>query len=126
MEFKNSPLITFEKRPPGSGCEEHNHLLDEFGYAVKAVLELHEQQFLSIVEGEDDCCRFDILIHVANERKLAAKYAYLRHVEAHGCQDANAPDFTDETRTRSNYRQYVEDRVHSGFIEPDRWDEAPR
>jgi|GEM_PF-1274596 len=103
MDFTNIPRMTIERLPRDSGCEEHNRLLDEFGDAVKALLELHEQQFLSIVNGDDDSYRFDVLIHVANERKLEAKYAYLRHVEAHGCQDANAPDCTDKTRTRSNY-----------------------
>jgi hypothetical protein len=27
---------------------------------------------------------------MANEKKQAAKYAYLRHAEAHGCTDLNA------------------------------------
>jgi hypothetical protein len=40
------------------------------------------------------------LIHMANERKQAAKYAYLRHVEAHGCSDFNA---LNQTRTRSHH-----------------------
>lgn len=68
-----------------SGCKEHNRLLDVFGKAVHEVLHLHEQQFLAIVEGDDECSRFDLLIHMANEQKQLAKYAYLRHVEAHGC-----------------------------------------
>jgi hypothetical protein len=67
------------------GCEEHNRLLDEFGVAVRELLSLHEQQFLAIVEGDAECSRFDLLIHMANEQKQLTKYAYLRHVEAHGC-----------------------------------------
>jgi hypothetical protein len=119
MKFDNNPRIMIET--PHSACGEHNRLLDEFGGAVKAVLDLHEQQFLSIVDGEDDFCRFDVLIHIANERKQEAKYAYLRHVEAHGCcSNANALDTLDETRTRSHHRQYAQDRVHSGLVEPDR------
>jgi len=69
----------------GCGCEEHNRLLDEFGQAVQRLLELHQQQYRAIVDGESECQRFDLLIHVANEEKQSAKYAYLRHVEAHGC-----------------------------------------
>jgi two-component system, chemotaxis family, response regulator Rcp1 len=73
-----------------SGCEEHNRLLDEFGGAVREILKLHEEQFLAIVEGDPDCHRFDLLIHMANEKKQLAKYGYLRHVEAHGCTNTNA------------------------------------
>jgi chemotaxis family two-component system response regulator Rcp1 len=68
-----------------SGCEEHNRLLDEFATAVRELIDLHEQQFLAIVEGDDECHRFDLLIHMTNEKKQLAKYAYLRHVEEHGC-----------------------------------------
>jgi hypothetical protein len=66
-------------------CAEARRLLDEFGETVKELVQLHELQFLSIVEGDPDCGRFDVLIHMANERKMTAKYAYLNHLEAHGC-----------------------------------------
>jgi hypothetical protein len=66
-------------------CAEHNRLLDDFGRAVRELLALHEEQFLAILDGDEDCPRFDLLIHMLNERKLVAKYAYLRHVETHGC-----------------------------------------
>jgi hypothetical protein len=74
----------------GSGCEQHAQYLEDFGAAVRDLLELHEQQWLAIIDGDDDSCRFDVLIHMANERKQAAKYAYLHHVETHGCSDFNA------------------------------------
>ena len=76
--------------PVLAGCQEHARCLERFGAAVREVLELHEQQWSAIIDGDLDSCRFDVLIHMANERKLAAKYAYLRHVEAHGCSDFNA------------------------------------
>jgi hypothetical protein len=66
-------------------CEEARRLLDAVGQAVQELVQLHELQFLAIVDGDPDCSRFDVLIHMANERKLAAKYAYLHHLEAHGC-----------------------------------------
>lgn len=66
-------------------CGEHIRLMNEFGLAVRELLILHEQQFLAIVEGDTDCSRFDLLIHMANEHKQLTKYAYMRHVEAHGC-----------------------------------------
>jgi chemotaxis family two-component system response regulator Rcp1 len=68
-----------------SECEEHNRLLDGLGLAVREIIELHEQQFAAIREGDTECHRFDLLTHMANEKKQLAKYAYLRHVEAHGC-----------------------------------------
>lgn len=74
---------------PKVGCEEHNRLLDDFGVAVRELLALHQQQFRAIVDGDTDCTRFDLLIHIANEKKHRAKYAYLRHVETHGCSNQN-------------------------------------
>jgi hypothetical protein len=73
-------------------CAEGRRLLDAFGAAVWEVLELHEQQFLAAMDGDLDCNRFDLLIHMANEKKQEAKYAYLNHVEQHGCSAKNASD----------------------------------
>lgn len=71
-------------------CEEHRRLMDDFAAAVKELLDLHGQQFQAIVQGDPECNRFDLLIHMANEKKQEAKYAYLRHVESHGCSNFNA------------------------------------
>jgi hypothetical protein len=64
--------------------------LDALGELVQDLVLLHEQQFLAIAEGDSECNRFDILIHMANEKKQQAKYAYLHHVETHGCSTSNA------------------------------------
>jgi len=66
-------------------CQEAKELLDDFAETVQALVRLHEEQFQSIVGGDLDSARFDDLIHMANERKHEAKYAYLHHLEAHGC-----------------------------------------
>lgn len=66
-------------------CETAKQLLHHFGQAIQVVLRLHEQQFSAIVEGDPDAARFDILIHEATENKQNAKYAYLHHLDAHGC-----------------------------------------
>jgi CheY-like chemotaxis protein len=71
-------------------CAEHQRLMQDFAAAVKELLTLHEQQFQAIVQGDPDCNRFDLLIHMANEKKQEAKYAYLRHVESHGCSNIDA------------------------------------
>jgi two-component system, chemotaxis family, response regulator Rcp1 len=83
--FDGSPIKPTATRSDSHGCEEHKRLLDEFGGTVQEVLRLHEQQFQAIVEGDSESYRFDVLIHMANEKKQLAKYAYLRHVETHGC-----------------------------------------
>jgi len=66
-------------------CEEAKRLLNAFGAAVRDLIAFHEQQFLAVVEGDLAANRFDLLIHEANEKKQAAKYAYMSHLERHGC-----------------------------------------
>jgi hypothetical protein len=66
-------------------CETARHLLDIFGRSVQAVLHLHEQQYTAIVKGDSEAGRFDLLIHEALEGKQNAKYAYLNHLDFHGC-----------------------------------------
>ena len=68
-----------------SYCEENRRLMEEFGQAVQELISLHEEQFRSILEGDVDSSRFDLLIHVATEKKRDAKYAFMRHAEDHGC-----------------------------------------
>lgn len=75
---------------PSTRCAEHHRLMTRFGATVQELLALHEQQFQAIVQGDTECNRFDLLIHMANEKKQEAKYAYLRHVESHGCSNAHA------------------------------------
>jgi len=81
-EARSRPMRNTET---AAQCEDHVRLMNEFGLAVRELLKLHEQQFQAIVEGDEECARFDILIHMANEQKQMTKYAYLRHMEAHGC-----------------------------------------
>ena len=79
VEIKRTPKTD---SPP---CEEARRLLDLFANAVRELIQIHEEQFNAIVEGDADSKRFDLLIHMANEKKCAAKYAHLHHLEAHGC-----------------------------------------
>jgi hypothetical protein len=101
MNLNDSPHKPAAATVPEYGCEEHKHLLEDFGAAIRELLDIHEQQWSAIIVGDDDSCRFDLLIHMANEKKQQAKYAYLRHVESHGCSEYNV---LDQTRTRSAYR----------------------
>jgi hypothetical protein len=92
----DEPPAQSQETDRSSGCQEHRRLLDAFGAAVQELLQLHEQQFLAIVQGDLECNRFDLLIHMANEKKQQAKYAYLRHLESHGCSNFDA---LNQTRT---------------------------
>jgi hypothetical protein len=66
-------------------CQQAKELLDGFAEAVRELIRLHEEQFQALLEGDSDGLRFDDLIHMANERKREAKYAYVHHLETHGC-----------------------------------------
>lgn len=91
-EADSQPMRATEP-DPGAGistCQEHYRLMQDFAAAVKDLLDIHQQQFRAIVEADPECNRFDLLIHMANEKKQQAKYAYLRHVESHGCSNSNA------------------------------------
>ena len=78
-------LETLPKEP--AYCEEGRCLLEKFGNCVHELLLLHDQQFAAVTNGDTDCDRFDLLIHMANEDKQRAKYVYLRHLESHGCSE---------------------------------------
>ena len=66
-------------------CQQARKLLDDLGETIREIIHLHEEQFQSLIGGDLDSSRFDPLIHMANERKNEAKYAYLHHLETHGC-----------------------------------------
>ena len=66
-------------------CEEARCLLDAFADAIHELVQVHQHQFNALIQGDLDCSRFDPLIHEANKVKFAAKYAYLSHLEMHGC-----------------------------------------
>ena len=73
-------------------CQAARALLDDLSEAIRELIRLHEEQFQSLVGGDLDSTRFDPLIHMANERKNEAKYAYLHHLETHGCSKLDEPD----------------------------------
>jgi hypothetical protein len=66
-------------------CEEKQRLLDGFLKATREMCALHKQQMEAVIEGDTDFSRFDVLIHLAQERKDRAKYAWIAHVESHRC-----------------------------------------
>jgi hypothetical protein len=66
-------------------CVECRQLLHTFGEAVHDVVTLNELHFRAVIDDEPNPHRFDLLIHAATERKQNAKYAYVQHLETHGC-----------------------------------------
>ena len=77
-------------------CQEAKKLLEIYGL-VHELVELHQAQFESVIGGDLDSIRFDDLIHMANERKQESKYAYLHHLETHGCSTLTS-NTTDRER----------------------------
>jgi hypothetical protein len=66
-------------------CEERKHLLEEFLRAIHDVVTLNRQQTQAVIGGDEDFPRFDLLIGMATQKKNAAKYALLKHIDDHGC-----------------------------------------
>jgi hypothetical protein len=77
--------VELQRKRQSIFCGEAKRLLDAFGEAVQELMMLHEQQFLAVISNDLAAHRFDLLIHAANEKKQQAKYAYMTHLEAHGC-----------------------------------------
>jgi hypothetical protein len=81
------PEPTMRPRVPKIGfCKEKNRLLAEFLRASREMIALQNEQTQAVISGDDDFPRFDVLIHLAQERKEVAKYAWIAHVDSHGCE----------------------------------------
>ena len=68
-----------------SACAVKTRLESEFLLAIRRLMKLHAQQTQALIDGDPDFSRFDVLIHMASERKDLAKYALISHVESHNC-----------------------------------------
>lgn len=66
-------------------CAEKTRLMNDFIKAIHDLGELQSQQARALIDGDPDFSRFDLLIHMANERKDQVKYAWLSHIEQHRC-----------------------------------------
>jgi len=67
-------------------CAEKNRLLNEFLEAIQELTALQNQQTQAVILGDSEFDRFDVLLHLAQEKKEQAKYAWIAHVEAHQCE----------------------------------------
>jgi hypothetical protein len=66
-------------------CGIKQELVDAFTGAVREMNIIENQQIQAVIEGDSDFSRFDLLLHYAQEKKDRAKYAWIAHVEFHGC-----------------------------------------
>lgn len=66
-------------------CEEKLRLMEDFLSAATDLVTAHNEQVRALIEDDPEFNRFDLVIHMATERKRRAKYAYLAHLEHHGC-----------------------------------------
>jgi hypothetical protein len=68
-------------------CVEKKRLLDSFLKSIQELTALQTQQAQAVIEGDSEFSRFDLLLHVAHEKKDTAKYAWIAHVEFHHCEE---------------------------------------
>jgi hypothetical protein len=53
--------------------------------ASQEMIALQNQQTLAVIQGDSDCARFDVLLHLLQSMKEMAKYASIGHLESRGC-----------------------------------------
>jgi hypothetical protein len=75
-------------------CEEKQRLSNEFLAAVSELSAIQGQQTQAVIDGDSDFARFDVLLHLAQEKKERAKYAWIAHVEEHHCGEGEQADET--------------------------------
>jgi hypothetical protein len=66
-------------------CGERRRYMEDFLESIRELAALQSEQAKAVIEGDPDFARFDLLIHIANEKKDHAKYALLLHIEEHHC-----------------------------------------
>ncbi len=67
-------------------CREKHRLLQKFTEAVREMSSLQKQQTRAVIDGDPEFEPSEMLLHMATQKKDAAKYALLGHMERHHCQ----------------------------------------
>jgi hypothetical protein len=81
QEWRKEPV----RLPEVGFCIAKQELVYDFLEAVREITLLQKQQAQAAIEDDQDFSRFDVLLHFAQEKKDTAKYAWIAHVESHGC-----------------------------------------
>jgi hypothetical protein len=78
-----------QARSPGIGfCEAKNRLRQEFLNAIRELVAIQAQQTQAVIDKDPDFTRFDVPLHMAQERKDHTKYSLIAHIESHHCEEA--------------------------------------
>ncbi len=93
LEMPHEEATRESRGPQVLPCNEKYRLLRELVQAIHELNTLQSQQTRAIINEDSDFSRFDLLLHVAQERKEAAKYRWMEHVESHGCGDAGTREW---------------------------------
>ena len=80
------PAVKRVHIPEVGFCQEKKRLLDEFLKAIQQIIAIHNQQTRAVIDGDPDFYRYDVMLYLAQEEKERAKYAWISHVDAHGCE----------------------------------------
>ena len=66
-------------------CPHKTRLQAQYLEAIRELMFLHREQTSAVIEDDPDFARFDVLIHIANQRKDARKYELVAHIDSHHC-----------------------------------------
>jgi hypothetical protein len=86
-KMSSEEKVSGPSRGPGGCCGDAVRLRDALLAAIRELNALHSEQMRSVLDGDTDFSRFDLLVHMANERKDLAKYSLLQHLESHRCEE---------------------------------------
>jgi hypothetical protein len=85
LDKSNKERIGRVSVPEVGFCAVKQSLVDAFLETVHRLHVIENQQIKAVIEGDPDFSRFDLMLHFAQEQKDIAKYAWIAHVESHGC-----------------------------------------
>ena len=85
MSYVDAP--SHVQPPEIAFCKDKFQLLSDLVDAIHELNTLQQEQTQAIINEDPDFGRFDILLHLAQEKKETAKYRWISHVEVHGCGD---------------------------------------
>ncbi len=77
--------FSWQPLPDIAFCAKRQRLREALSEAMQQLIMLRDQQVAAVIGGDDDFTRFDPLIHLAQEKKSEAKYAYIFQAEKRGC-----------------------------------------
>ncbi|MDP9169424.1 MAG: hypothetical protein M3N54_02295 [Acidobacteriota bacterium] len=90
---KNENDMSREEKADGTGgrqtggCPDAANLRGELLAAIRELNAINTQLIQALIDGDPDFARFDLLLHMATERKDHAKYALIGHLDTHRCEE---------------------------------------